>query len=138
MIMSHLSNMLTTALGELGWSQTYLSELSGIQRTQINRYARGVSSMDADGLEKILKVFPVPFNSRILAAYLRDAMPPGAEGLVALEERVETVQEMPPELPSGLDPDLRASIIRIALLARRHTEIRDIVFSLERLMRSKG
>ena len=135
--MSQFGNALTTVLSELKWSQTYFAEISGIQRTQVNRYARGTSSIDLTSLEKLLQVIPAPFNAQVLAAYLRDFIPDGAEGLVTLDLCGETVQESPPDLPGGLDPEFRAAIVRLALLARRHTEVRDVVLSIDRLMRTK-
>jgi len=135
--MSHFSNAVSAALDELGWSQTHLSELSGIPRPQVNRYARGTSSVEVASLEKLISVLPPPYDGSILQAYLRDLTPLKYGHLVEFS-RGSYVREEPSELPSGLDPELRSVLVRLAFLALRHTEIRDLLASLLRVLSEKN
>lgn len=134
--MSLFSNAVSAALDAMGWSQTHLAEITGIPRPRINRYARGASSVESESLRKLVAAFPAPHDGEILAAYLQDAIPPEFEPLVSLSAGTR-VEERPDDLPRGLDPELRRALISLALLARRHTEISDLLIRFERVVRMK-
>ena len=136
--MSYLANALSAALDTLQWSQTNLAERTGMMRHQINRYCRGRATIAGESLVKLLSVFPEPHNAELLAAYLRDMIPPGFESLVMVMTNDSTVRATSPDLPEGLDADLRATICRLALASGRHTEVRDMLVQFDKIMRPKG
>lgn len=137
--MSHVSAALTAALDRLSWKQIDLAQKTGIQASQINRYVRGTAdSIPIDSMAKLLGAFEEADQAPILVAYLRDCTPANFAHLVEITESTYRVKELPPGLPDGIDPEFREMLQRMALLGRRHAEVRDMVSSFLRIVSPKG
>lgn len=133
--MSNVSAALHAALEDLDWSQTELAARADIDRTMLNRYVRGTGPLGADNLTPLLRTLPSPHDAALLAAYLRDLIPSDKAGLVSI--LCDSIaREDPPELPAGLDPDLRKDIIFLAQKAQVHTEIKDLIMHFAKVLRS--
>lgn len=131
--MSNVSAALTNALTELDWSQTDVAEKAGINIGMMNRYVRGTGVLGEDNLDRLLHVLPNPHSNRLLAAYLRDLIPPGNEGLVTVKPN-SSAREEAPNLPEGLDPELTRAITRLAQKAHVHTPVKDMLLHFAKLM----
>ena len=55
---------LRKAIVESGYTQNQLSELSGVNRAQINRFVHGERTMTLESVEKIAKVLKLELKKR--------------------------------------------------------------------------
>lgn len=134
--MSYLSSGLTKVLADLDWSQKRLADLTGIQPSRINRYARGSAVIGSDALRAIIEALPRDRQGELLAAHLKDAIPDGLSDLVTvLPTGTPPEPGTPPDsFPIEADPHLRKVVQTLARQAVEQKEIRDMLCNFERLI----
>lgn len=134
-VMSRFSNALQSALDGLGWSQIDFADRCHINRSALNKYARGKLGVGAGTLETIARELPDRERAEVIAAWLRDAIPMSSSGLITVLTggRLEEQEEMfrRGELSRELDSAVRFLIEE----ARRHTVIGDLLIDLARALR---
>lgn len=112
-------------------TQTALAEQSKLSQPMINRYVRG-QALGVENLARLVAVLPEPHGSRLVAAYLRDSLPPALAHHVAILANNPHVNEDDADaqrlgdLIAALDPELRRDVLFLIGLAGRQTAIADI------------
>lgn len=138
--MSCFSTALTKVLATIGWSQRELADATHIKAPQVNRYTRGTSNIQTDGLRAILKAIPDGHRAELLAAYLKDAIPEEFSHLVTILTNDCRVKESKDDdddfrLPEEADPELREIVKLLIRRAVARKEVRDMLKNFNDLMR---
>ena len=86
-----------------------MADLSGINRPQINRYAKGTGGIELSGVAAILSAIPEEYRAELLAAWLKDQTPQDFAKLVSISTNDDRVNEEADDfrMPSEADPELR-------------------------------
>lgn len=138
--MHRFRNNLAQLLARLGLSQQSFAKQLGTDPANISRWLSGKSIPDYITVGQILEALPEEYRSDLLAAYLKDQIPPGFESLVNIEAKEGgklRFNDDEVDLPETLGPEPRKQIVYLAKLAARWPEVRkmlDIVY----LMAQKG
>lgn len=130
--MSYFSGTLGDTLKLLGWTQRVYSEKTEIAPPQINRYIKGVDRVPPENLARLLAPIPAEHRATLLAAYLRDLIPPEYLEEVSVTPRAASlrVAESPPTLlMPGIDSELDRILRIYSDLGMRHPEVRTMLKS---------
>jgi len=131
--MSRFSHALTTALQDLGWTQLELANRTRLAPSQINKYVRGKLEPGAGALETICREFPEGQRANVVAAWLRDAVPQSASGLLAILTPGRTA-DLQAESVGELSREVDQAVRYLTDMARRHTEISDLLVDLAKAL----
>jgi len=128
--MHRFRTSLAQLLDEQGWTQQEFASRLGTDPANVSRWLSGKSAPDSGTVGRILEALPEEFQSDMLAAYLRDQVPPRFEPVVNIEPvtggKLRPAHSAP-ELPEALSPELRKQIVYFSKLALRWPEVKKIV-----------
>jgi transcriptional regulator with XRE-family HTH domain len=138
--MSYVSAALNTALDDLGISQTELAHRADIDRSILNRYTRD-AVLGPENLEKLIAALSAPHDSALVAAYLRDMLPPSLAHLVSIQPQTDRVREKDPlqqqiiDTLAAVTPKLQKDTLYLLTRAARQNAIADIFHSTASILR---
>lgn len=120
----------------VGLGQSALCALTGISPSSMSKYFRGSAPIGFMVAGKLIAAMPSPHNATLLAAYLRDEIPEGLEGLVCIMGNATSVAQ--PALDPIPSQDELSGPARelIGYFARRMSEpaIADLLESTRRAL----
>ena len=134
--MSCFSTALQKTLASLQWTQKQLADSSGINRPQINRYAKGTGGIELSGVAAILSAIPEEYQAELLAAWLKDQTPQNFDHLVSIFTNDPKVKEETDDfrLPSEADPELRKLMHWVIARCIHNKDFRAMLENMRRLI----
>ncbi|XHR29874.1 MAG: helix-turn-helix domain-containing protein [Chthoniobacteraceae bacterium] len=136
-LMSSFSTALTKTLETLKWTQKQLADETGINRPQINRYAKGTGGIELSGVAEILKAVPENHRAALLVAWLKDQTPTDFSQFVEIYPVENAVKEESPEeleFPHEADEELKRLIRWVLQRSIHNKEFRDMLEHLHKLI----
>lgn len=132
--MSNFSEALRTVLNVHNLPASRLSRLAGLDPSAITHMLRGRITPRPETLSRVLGGLPPDERAHLIAARLRDEMPPGYEDLlfIAPTDEVGRLEEMAGTyaLPDYVAADLREALDYLAAEAVRLQEVRQLILEL--------
>jgi hypothetical protein len=115
-------------------TQKQFAQSTNLTHSQINRFVRGHNA-GLGTLETIARNLPQPQRASVVAAWLRDALPESASGLVGIATDAPRIAESAEQLRRELNPECEAAIRFLGEQACRHTEISDLLIDLAKALK---
>ena len=128
--MIRFSQRLQDVLASTGWPQNELARRAGVSATNVSRWLTGKELPGRPALGKVVDILPEDLAPPLIAAWVYDALPPNAEGMVGIVSRNPSskVEETPPdEWPSELNRATRRKFIDFARVAMDYEDVMKIV-----------
>jgi transcriptional regulator with XRE-family HTH domain len=136
--MSQFSNQLQASMEACDFTQTQISEKTGVSQGQLSRYMSGEHRPPTDAFEKLCRPFPDSHGTALLTAYLADDIPQSLSKLVSVTPKIRSaiVEEEPPVYRTRMPKELRAAYDFIGADALKNADTADWVIAVYRRLRS--
>lgn len=134
--MSCFSTALTKTLYDLHWTQKQLADETGINRPQINRYAKGSGGIELSGVRAVLNAVPEEYRAELLVAWLKDQTPEDSAKFVRVEVNDSVVREEAEtfKMPAEADPQLRSLIQWVTSRCIHNKDFRTVLENMCKLI----
>lgn len=134
---SYFSLQLRDAAKSTDINQVMLSHATGISASSMSKYFRDAAPIGPEVASKLIRAFPAPHNSLLLAAYLRDETPPDLRPLVTVLANARAAEDPADPIP-GMDQLSGEARNLIAYFAQRISDpvIYDMLEATRRALES--